>query len=114
MSWLPAFTAARGFNQIRRHSTCETPGAAMLHGARTERCGNSIAVSAALSRSSDAPGPGSTIAAPVEGLDLATVINVSQAVSGEIVLEKLSTAVMRKAMEHAGAERGLLISSARR
>ena len=34
-----------------------------------------------------APGPTSTIGAPVEHLDLATVIKVSQAVSGEIVLE---------------------------
>ena len=55
------------------------------------------------------PGPASTITAPVEGLDLATVIRVSQAVSSEIVLEKLFDTVMRKAMEHAGAERGLLI-----
>ena len=55
------------------------------------------------------PGPGSTITVPVEGLDLATVIRVSQAVSSEIVLEKLFETVMRKAMEHAGAERGLLI-----
>ena len=54
-------------------------------------------------------GPGSTITAPVEGLDLATVIRVSQAVSSEIVLEKLFDTVMRKAMEHAGAERGLLV-----
>ena len=51
----------------------------------------------------------STISAPVEGLDLATVIRVSQAVSSEIVLEKLFDTVMRKAMEQAGAERGLLI-----
>ena len=55
------------------------------------------------------PGPGSTITTPVEGLDLATVIRVSQAVSSEIVLEKLFDTLMRKAMEHAGAERGLLI-----
>jgi PAS domain S-box-containing protein len=55
------------------------------------------------------PGPASTITARVEGLDLATVIQVSQAVSSEIVLEKLFDTVMRKAMEHAGAERGLLI-----
>jgi PAS domain S-box-containing protein len=55
------------------------------------------------------PGPGSTIATPVEGLDLATMIRVSQAVSSEIVLEKLFDTVMREAMEHAGAERGLLI-----
>ena len=55
------------------------------------------------------PGFGSTITAPVEGLDLATVIQVSQAVSSEIVLENLFDTVMRKAMEHAGAERGLLL-----
>jgi PAS domain S-box-containing protein len=54
-------------------------------------------------------GPASTITASVEGLDLGTVIRVSQAVSSEIVLEKLLETVMRKAMEHAGAQRGLLI-----
>jgi PAS domain S-box-containing protein len=53
--------------------------------------------------------PTSTITAPVEGLDLATLIRVSQAVSSEIELEKLFDTVMRNAMEHAGAERGLLI-----
>ena len=50
-----------------------------------------------------------TIVAPVEHLDLATVIKVSEAVSGEIVLEKLIDTLMRTAIEHAGAERGLLI-----
>jgi PAS domain S-box-containing protein len=56
-----------------------------------------------------APGPTSTIGTPVEHLDLATVIKVSQAVSGEVVLEKLIDTLMRTAIEHAGAERGLLI-----
>ena len=51
----------------------------------------------------------SIIATPVEPLDLATVINVSQAISGEMVLEKLIARLMRVAIEHAGAERGLLI-----
>ena len=55
------------------------------------------------------PGPTSTIGASVEHLDLATVIKVSQAVSGEIVLEKLIDTLMCTAIEHAGAERGLLI-----
>jgi PAS domain S-box-containing protein len=55
------------------------------------------------------PGPTSTMVAPVELLDLATVIKVSQAVSGEMVLEKLMDRLMRAAIEHAGAERGLLI-----
>ena len=55
------------------------------------------------------PGPTSTILAPLEVLDLATVIKVSQAVSSEMVLEKLIDRLMRMAIEHAGAERGLLI-----
>jgi GAF domain-containing protein len=55
------------------------------------------------------PAPTGTIGTPVEHLDLATVIKVSQAVSGEIVLEKLIDTLMRTAIEHAGAERGLLI-----
>jgi PAS domain S-box-containing protein len=53
--------------------------------------------------------PTDTIGAPVEHLDLATVIKVSQAVSGEIVLETLIDTLMRMAIEQAGAERGLLI-----
>ena len=55
------------------------------------------------------PAPTSTIGAAVERLDLATVIKVSQAISGEIVFEKLIDTLMRTAIEQAGAERGLLI-----
>ncbi len=64
-----------------------------------------------LSAKEPAPGPTSTIGAPVESLDLATVIKVSQAVSGEIVLEKLLDTLLRTAIEQAGAELGLLILS---
>jgi PAS domain S-box-containing protein len=60
-------------------------------------------------RDERALGPTGTIEAPVEQLDLATVIKVSQAVSGEMVLEKLIDGLLRAAIEHAGAERGLLI-----
>ena len=56
-----------------------------------------------------APGLMNTIQAPVEHLDLATVIKVSQSVSGEIVLDKLIDTLMRTAIEQAGAERGVLI-----
>jgi PAS domain S-box-containing protein len=56
-------------------------------------------------------GPTTTMATTVEHLDLATVLKVSQAVSGEIVLEKLIDMVMCTAIEQAGAERGLLILS---
>jgi len=55
--------------------------------------------------------PTGTIAAPMEHLDLATVIAVSQAVSGELVLEKLLDTLMRTAVDYAGAERALLILS---
>ena len=62
-----------------------------------------------LARTSQRLAPTSTIGAPVEQLDLATVLKVSQAVSGEIVLDKLIKTLLRIAIEHAGAERGLLI-----
>jgi PAS domain S-box-containing protein len=52
-----------------------------------------------------------TIAAPLAQLDFATVIKASQTVSGEVELEKLIDALMRLAIEHAGAERGLLLLS---
>ncbi|HNJ43499.1 MAG TPA: GAF domain-containing protein, partial [Acidobacteriota bacterium] len=50
-----------------------------------------------------------TIASPVEQLDLATLFKVSQAVSDEIILEKLIEKLMVISVEHAGAERGILI-----
>jgi PAS domain S-box-containing protein len=53
--------------------------------------------------------PMNTVAAPVEQLDLATVIKVLQSASSEIVLEKFMDMLMRTAIEQAGAERGLLI-----
>ncbi|HMF61861.1 MAG TPA: GAF domain-containing protein, partial [Vicinamibacterales bacterium] len=60
----------------------------------------------------DAPIPASPttiIGAPVEQLDVGTVLKAAQAVSGEIVLGKLIKTLLRIATEHAGAERGLLI-----
>ena len=62
-----------------------------------------------LKKESLIPTPTSTILAPTELLDLATVIKVSQAISGEMILEKVIDSLMRAAIEHAGAERGLLI-----
>jgi PAS domain S-box-containing protein len=50
-----------------------------------------------------------TIGAPVEHLDVGSVLKAAQAVSSEIVLDKLVERLMRIAIEHAGAERGLLI-----
>jgi PAS domain S-box-containing protein len=53
--------------------------------------------------------PTATIGAPVEQLDVGTVLKAAQAVSGEIVLDKLIERLVRIAVEHAGAERGLLV-----
>jgi PAS domain S-box-containing protein len=44
-----------------------------------------------------------------ELLDLATVLQVSQTISSEIVLEKLLGKVLQSAIENGGAQRGLLI-----
>jgi len=53
--------------------------------------------------------PTRTIDASIERLDLATVLKVSRAVSGEIVVDKLIATIMQTAIEQAGAGRGLLI-----
>jgi PAS domain S-box-containing protein len=50
-----------------------------------------------------------TFGAFVEQLDVGTVVKASQALSSEIVLPKLIETLMRIVVEHAGAERGLLI-----
>ncbi len=57
----------------------------------------------------DSTSPTATIGTPAEHMDLATVVKVSQTVSGEIVLKKLIDTLMVTALQHAGADRGLLI-----
>ena len=49
------------------------------------------------------------IVEPVRQLDLETVTKTSQAVSSEIVLEKLIETLMIIALQHGAGERGLLI-----
>jgi PAS domain S-box-containing protein len=53
--------------------------------------------------------PTATFGVPAEHLDVGTVLKAAQAVSGEIVLDELIKTLLRIAIEHAGAERGLLI-----
>ena len=53
--------------------------------------------------------PTATISTRVEQLDVETVVKASQALSSEIVLPRLIEKLMRIAVEHAGAERGLLV-----
>ena len=55
------------------------------------------------------PTSSATIGPPVGQLDVETVVKASQALSSEMVLPKLIEKLMRIAVEHAGAERGLLI-----
>jgi predicted ATPase/signal transduction histidine kinase len=62
-----------------------------------------------LTEESSAPVLNATIDAPVGQLDVGTVVKASQAVSSEIELGKLIETLMRISIEHAGAERGLLI-----
>jgi PAS domain S-box-containing protein len=54
-------------------------------------------------------GSTSSIDAPLTDLDFDTVMRASRAISSEIVLQKLIRTLMQIAIEHAGAERGLLI-----
>jgi predicted ATPase/signal transduction histidine kinase/GAF domain-containing protein len=49
------------------------------------------------------------VGAPIGRLDAETVVKASQALSGEIELDQLVQTLMRITLEHAGAERGLLI-----
>ena len=56
------------------------------------------------------PSASSATIGPSAGqLDVETVVRASQALSSEIVLPKLIERLMRIAVEHAGAERGLLV-----
>ena len=108
MSALRPFTGHAGSTSSPR-STCETPGACYASWGADGKVRQLDQLYPGLKQEQPILGSTSTITALVEGLDLATLIRVSQAVSGEIVLGKLLDTVMRKAMEHAGAERGLLI-----
>ncbi|MDI1476521.1 AAA family ATPase [Polyangium sp. y55x31] len=56
-----------------------------------------------------APGPSAWFDASCSEIDFATVLKASQAVSGELVLDRLLETLLSIAVEHAGAERGLLI-----
>jgi len=69
-----------------------------------ERLHSELRVSSVRARPS-----GTSAGAANEQLDLATLLKTSQAVSGEIGLERLIRTLLVLAMEHAGAARGLLI-----
>jgi GAF domain-containing protein len=102
------FYAARGFDLIARTYLREARQCYLRWGAlgkvqQLDQLHPYLQEERSLSR------PTSTIAASVEQLDIATVLKVSHAVSGEMVLTKLIDSLMRVAIEHAGAERGLMV-----
>ncbi|WP_154073872.1 trifunctional serine/threonine-protein kinase/ATP-binding protein/sensor histidine kinase [Bradyrhizobium erythrophlei] len=102
------FYAARGFDEIA-HLYLRNARYGYLRWGADGKVRQLDEMYPQLRKDEPTPAPTSTIGAPVEHLDLATVLNVSRAVSGEIVLEKLIDMLMRTAIEQAGAERGLLI-----
>jgi len=101
------FYSARGFTKIAHVYLRDARGCYLRWGAdaKVRQLEDLYPQIKAEKTSSDA----GTILASVEHLDLATVIRVSEAVSGEIEQDKLIDTLMRTAIEHAGAERGLLI-----
>jgi PAS domain S-box-containing protein len=102
------FYAARGFEEFA-HLYLENARHCYLRWGADGKVRQLDQLHPRLRQDERAPGPGGTIEAPVEYLDLTTMIEASQALSGEMVLEKLIDRLMRAAIEHAGAERGLLI-----
>ena len=102
------FYAARGFEKIAQTYFREAHACYKLWGAdgKAQQLEEQHPNLRADRRSSD---PTSTTLTPLDQLDLAMVIKVSQAVGSEIVLEKVIDILMRTAITHAGAERGLLI-----
>src|SRR5215831_11453579 len=102
------FYAARGFEEFA-HLYLENARHSYLRWGADGKVRQLDQLYPRLRQDERAPGPAGTIEAPVEYLDLATMIEASQALSGEIVLEKLIDKLMRASLKHAGAERGLLI-----
>jgi predicted ATPase/signal transduction histidine kinase len=103
-----AFYAARGvdsiaFTYLRNSRDCYRRWGAFGKVRQLERLHPWLAEGSSASVVSD------TIDSPVVQLDLGTVMKASQAVSSETELGKLIETLMRISLEHAGAERGLLI-----
>lgn len=102
------FYAARGFDTLS-HASLRNARACYLRWGASGKVRQLDQIYPHLGEEGTAAGPTRTFGAPVEHLDLAMVIKVSQAVAGEMVEQKLLDTLMRVAIEQAGAERGLLI-----
>jgi PAS domain S-box-containing protein len=102
------FYAARGFDKIA-HTYLREARYCYLRWGATAKVRQLDDLYPGLTEEQRAISPNITIGTPIEHLDLETVIKISQAVSGEMDLDKLINTLMLTAIEHAGASRGLLI-----
>ncbi len=102
------FYATRGFQTIA-HAYLRNARYGYLRWGADGKVRQLDALHPHLHQAEPAPDARGTIGTPIEHLELATVLNVSQAISGELVLDKLVETLLRTAIEQAGAERGLLI-----
>src|SRR5262249_41048037 len=102
------FYAARGFQEIA-HLYLKNARDGYLRWGADGKVRQLDQLHPRLRQDERATAPVGTIEAPLEQVDLATMIEASQALSGEMVLEKLIDRLLRAAIEHAGAERGVLI-----
>jgi PAS domain S-box-containing protein len=102
------FYAARGFDEIA-HLYLRNARHCYLRWGADGKVRQLDEIYPQLRKDGPVPAPTSTIGASAGQLDVGTVLKAAQAVSGEIVLGKLIETLLRIAVEHAGAERGLLI-----
>jgi len=101
------FYAARGFDTIataylRNARYCYLRWGASGKVAQLDRLHPQVAAP-------EGNGPTATIGAPLQQVDVTTVVKASQTLSSEIVFPKLIERLMTIALENAGADRGLLI-----
>jgi predicted ATPase/signal transduction histidine kinase len=103
--WAARFYANRGFRTPARAHLEEARSCYLVWGAlgKVTQLDAEHSLIARL-----AVGSRTSISASVESLDLATVVKTSQLVCGEVDLESLISSLMKLALEHAGADRGVL------
>ncbi|MBW4497623.1 MAG: serine/threonine-protein kinase PknK, partial [Oscillatoria princeps RMCB-10] len=108
------FYLARGQNRIARHYLQDAHYAYPQWGAVAkvkdleERYPQFLAPASSATKSATISTTGSGSG---ETLDLATVVKASQAIAGEIVLDKLLAKLINLVLENAGAQKGFLILS---
>jgi PAS domain S-box-containing protein len=102
------FYAARGFETIS-NVYLQNARSCYLRWGADGKVRQMDQANAYLQRQSVQPEPTPMIDSPLDKLDVGAVVKASQAVSGEIVLDRLIEILIRIMLENAGAQRGLLI-----